>query len=59
MRRAIREHLRDFIAILTLLVLGLAAPSRSSPAAGGLPVLDPVPRRRALRAWAEFTSRRR
>ncbi len=25
MRRAIREHLRDFIAILTLLVLGLAA----------------------------------
>ena len=25
MRRAIREHLRDFVAIITLLVLGLAA----------------------------------
>ena len=57
-RRAIREHLRDFIAIGALLVIGPAHDRlHPLPAAAAVPVLDPVPRRRPLRAQGRALDR--
>ena len=45
MRRAIREHLRDFVAIGVLIVLAIVTTGRDPRAAAGdLPVLGPGPR---------------